>query len=380
MNYQNTLDQLQAAGCLRRIPDDSTESAVVDFSSNDYMGLAERPELTAEFLGRYGDNLPAFTSSASRLLAASQKEYDALERKLSGLYGGRAALLFNSGYHANAGLLGALASRDTLVVADRLVHASMIDGITLSRATHERFRHNDYDQLRTILRRKASRYPGVIVAVESVYSMDGDRADLGQLADIKAEFPDILLYVDEAHAFGVEGPGGLGLVAASECPEAFDVVVGTFGKAAASMGAFAVASPTIRDFALNRARSFIFSTMMPPVNVAWTSLMIDKLLEMDSERAHLAALGSRLASRLRAVNPRVPDASSHILPFVVGSASRAVGLSAALAADGFKVLPIRKPTVPEGTERLRISLSAARTMAEIDSLADALSKLYTSGE
>lgn len=178
-----------------------------------------------------------------------------------------------------------------------------------------------------------------------------------------------MLYVDEAHAFGVLGPEGLGLGCEAARRGEIDVLVGTFGKACASMGAFCATSATIRDYLVNRARSLIFSTALPPICAAWTEHIIRSFLAMDAERAHLQALGSRLAHRLGAAD------GGHIIPFMTGSAEKAVDLSHKLLEEGFKVLPIRTPTVPPGTERLRISLSAALSGTDIDSFADSLLRL-----
>ena len=208
--------------------------------------------------------------------------------------------------------------------------------------------------------------------------MDGDRADIGELIRIKKAHGNTLLYIDEAHGFGVEGPKGLGICAAERNSEDVDVIVGTFGKACASMGAFCAVSPAIRDFLLNRARSFIFSTALPPMNAAWTRFMIEKIVTMDAERESLKALGARMHAILQPLSPDFNITPSHIQPLVVGSAQLAVKLSQKLREEGFKVLPIRTPTVPPGTERLRISLSAAISPCEIDRFGDALTRLLPS--
>lgn len=316
-----------------------------------------------------------FTSSASRLLAARQQEYTLLEQLLATLYG-RPALLFNSGYHANTGIVPALASgNDTVILADKLVHASIIDGIRLSGAPFERFRHNDLRHLRRLLEKVHAGYDRVLVIVESVYSMDGDSADLDALTALKREFPGMMLYVDEAHAVGVEGPRGLGLAKGCADFDAVDLVVGTFGKALASSGAYCVCSSTVHDILVNSARSFIFSTALPPVTCAWTRFVIEHMLTMDEARAHLRSLGRRLSEGLRAISPSAGIHSGHIQPFVVGDARKVVHLSEQLRHSGVKVLPIRVPTVPPGTERLRISLSAGMSVEDIDRLVNAISSI-----
>lgn len=377
MDFESTLQQLREKGNFRQIPEAGNTNGYVDFSSNDYLGLASKPELQEEFMSSAANRAVPLTSSASRLLAGRQDEYHALESLLESLYPGRRALLFNSGYHANTGLISAIADRHSLIIADRLVHASIIDGIVLSRAEYVRFAHNNFDELHRILSLKAHRYPNVVVAVESVYSMDGDRADISRLIDLKHEFPNIILYVDEAHAFGVLGQHGLGLV--SEVPyesENVDIMVGTFGKAAASSGAFAVMSPLLRDIAVNRARSFIFSTALPPVCAAWTQFVISRIVEMDQDRQRLLTLSQRLQDGLKGLHGAVEADTSarYIYPFIVGDAQLTVELSRKLMEDGLKVLPIRTPTVPAGTERLRISLTAAHTDSQIDMLVDSIKR------
>lgn len=375
----STLARLRDEGNLRSIPADSASRLdFTDLSSNDYLGLAAKPELQEEFLADPAMRRAALSSSASRLLSAHQHEYSRLEALLSELYG-RPCLLFNSGYHANTGIIPALAAGRTLILADKLVHASIIDGITLSKAEFARFRHNDLSHLQRLIDKKAAGFERVLIIAESVYSMDGDRADIEALAAIKRDCPGAMLYIDEAHAFGVEGPQGLGLckAAATACNN-IDVIVGTFGKACASSGAFCAVSSTVRDFLVNRARSFIFSTALPPLNAAWTHFIIEHMIGMDSERAHLKTLGHRLRDIINPLSPHFEVTSSHIQPLVTGSASSAISLSTKLLEEGFKVLPIRTPTVPPGTERLRISLSAALTLQQLDCFGSALTRAVSS--
>lgn len=367
MSYADTLDRLRTEGNFRKIPQATPSAGLIDFSLNDYLGLGSRQDLQEAFFADETNRRIAMTSSAARLLSSHQTEYEKLETLLSTLYGDRPALLFNSGYHANTGLISALASeKDTLILADRLVHASIIDGITLSRAPFRRFPHNDFARLEALLSREHDNYSHIIIAVESVYSMDGDTADLETLCALKSRFPKSILYVDEAHAFGAVGVSGLGLCRGLQTFPEIDVIVGTFGKACASAGAFAIMTPTLRDYAVNRARSFIFSTAIPPMTCAWTRFMIEQIVGMETERQHLLSLSGRLAANLGQESPR------YITPVIIGSSNEAMRISAQLLDKGIKVLPIRTPTVPPGTERLRISLSAAMTLEQIDRLTDAL--------
>ena len=372
MSYRNTLEELQKSGNLRHIPQGFDPAEVVDMTSNDYLGLAHRTDLQELFLADEANRRMAMTAVASRLLASNQDTYLKLEDKLENLYS-KPALLFNSGYHANTGLISALASEPgTLIVADKLVHASMIDGITLSKAPFTRFVHNDFNRLEKIIAKEHDRHERIIVAVESVYSMDGDSTDIDALTQLKERYPKVMLYVDEAHAFGVSGERGLGMCHSHEKFELIDVVVGTFGKAAASAGAFCVTNRTLKEYAVNKSRSLIFSTALPPMNCAWTELMIDTMLKMDNERAHLKKISALLHEHLTASGIRTGSAASHIQPVITGDANMAVALSGRLEEQGFKVLPIRTPTVPPGTERLRISLNATLTEESINRFANTI--------
>ena len=363
---EQTLGDLAASGNLRLIPDDATTSGRIDFSSNDYLGIATRADLRQEFFSAHDPRDLLMSASASRLLARTQTAFDDFEKSLRDAYG-RSALIFNSGYHANTGLVSALATKDYTILADKLVHASIIDGIKLSGAPFERFRHNDMRHLALLAEKISSQGRKLLIIVESVYSMDGDRAPLREIAEIKRKHDGALLYVDEAHAVGVEGPGGLGLVMAMGDQAAdVDVIVGTLGKALGSTGAFAIMDDTLRSWAINRARSFIFSTALPPVTVEWSKFVFEKSLGMDSERSHLKALGNALGRTLR------NGSNSHIQPYMLGNPHAAVEMSKALAADGFDVLPIRTPTVPPGTDRLRLSLSAALSIDDVEALGRAI--------
>lgn len=368
MNLESVIERLTADGNLRYIP--SEAPGLLDFSTNDYLGINEEHALHDNFMADITNRSLHLSSTASRLLASDQRQYSRLEQRLATLYShGRDALLFNSGYHANTGIVSALADNRTLIIADKLVHASIIDGIILSRARFTRFRHNDMDHLERLVAEAGVEYDTLLVIVESIYSMDGDRADIDRLAYIRRRYPRVMLYVDEAHAVGVLGRQGLGLCADRDD---IDIVVGTFGKALASMGAYAIISPVMKQYLLNTARSFIFSTALPPMQTAWTLYVLEHVIDMDDRRAHLAALALQLAEGIS----NDPTTASHITPYIIGDAARTVALSNQMADnDGIKVLPIRRPTVPPGTERLRISLSAARTATEIDRLINSIKGL-----
>ena len=330
--FTTYLQQIEQQGNLREIPAEPAEG-LIDLSSNDYMGIATNRHLFEEFYSQCDRNDIYMSSSASRLLSQKQKDYDALECLLKDLYK-KEILLFNSGYHANTGTISAIAAGNTLIVADKLVHASIIDGITLSRRDFLRFRHNDI-------------------------------CDLDSLVALKEEYPTILLYVYEAHGFGVRGKYGLGIAEERGLIPQTDIIIGTFGKAAASAGAFAATSATLKKFLINKARSFIFSTALPPFSCLWTKFVVEKLTGMSYERKRLLETSECLNEKFRTYNGNIRS-YSQIVPLITGSSDKAVALSKELLKRGYIALPIRKPTVPEGTERIRFSLNVNfnRTQAE----------------
>lgn len=366
MYYSGLLASLDKEGRLRHLPQER-EGLVTDLSSNDYLGLSLR---AGEFLDEFRERFSgaAMSASASRLLAQRQRYHAAYEEYLESLYR-RPALLFNSGYHANTGIISALATPGTLIVADKLVHASAIDGLRIGAADFRRFRHNDVASLRLTLEKaladSAKAPKRILVVVESVYSMDGDTAPLREITALKKDFPEMMLYVDEAHAFGVCGLRGLGLCEELGLLEDVDILMATLGKAAASSGAFAICIRDMREWLVNSARSLIFSTALPPVNVAWSHLMTEKITGMERERSRLRELGRWFASRLAHVSGTTSDGEplpagpGHIQPLLTGNAERAVALSGRLREAGFDALAIRRPTVPPGGERIRFSLNAS---------------------
>lgn len=372
---EKTLQQLGDSGNLRAIPHDTAAAGedVLDLTSNDYLGIAEDVELRRRFLEDTDVENFMLTASASRLLATHQYWFDELEALLTELYG-KPALLFNSGYHANTGMIAALGDKNTLILADRLVHASIIDGMRLSGARFMRYAHNDYGHLETLIRKFGGEYARVLIVSESVFSMDGDRSDLAALVKCKRLHPNALLYIDEAHAVGVCGPRGLGL--AVPYLDDVDILVGTLGKALASQGAYAILSETLREYMVNTARSLIFSTALPPLSARWSAYVIRRSVDMEDSRRRLATICRDVAAAVNASGLTTHEvAPSHIIPIIIGDAARAVGLSKALRQRGVLCLPIRVPTVPPGTERLRLSLNAAITDRDIQHIAEAFAEV-----
>ncbi|MCM1293803.1 MAG: 8-amino-7-oxononanoate synthase [Bacteroides sp.] len=362
IRFADDIAALKSSSNYRTFPEASDCNAI-DLTSNDYLGLAQRSDLRDEFLAGRELYDFSFTSSASRLLASCQNEYTKFEHFLEGIYQ-RSALLFNSGYHANVGIIQAIADKRTMIVADRLVHASIIDGIRLSGAKFTRFPHNDFDRLEKIVGSVPDDFDRILVIAESVYSMDGDHSDIDRLIKLRRSNERVILYVDEAHGVGVEGKSGLGCVASSIAPDEVDIVIGTLGKALASSGAFAITNSTIKEYLVNQARSLIFSTSLPPVCVAWSRFMFEKMIGMDAERDTLHRHAADIA---QAISPASGKAGviSHIQPLIIGNAAATIARSKELLKQGVKVLPIRTPTVPPGSERLRFSLSASLTDSDI---------------
>lgn len=375
MVIKQFLANLAEEGNLRKLPDEMP-SDMLDFASNDYLGVASRKDYAEEFLSN-GKPL-VFSSSASRLLASKQDVYNELESMLRKEYS-REILIFNSGYHANTGIIPAIASvNKTLIVADKLVHASIIDGIVISRCDFRRFHHNDLRTLRRIVEENHTKYERILIITESVFSMDGDSPDLEGFLALKKEYSNLTLYIDEAHAFGVKGKRGLGLAYSSSSFDDWDIVVCPLGKAAASMGAFVVCSDDIKKLLINRSRALIFSTALPPVQVLWTTFILDKIFKMDSEREHLNRLSSLFAEMLTRNYPSQIRGSSHIQPLIIGNAHETINLSSFLESEGIRALPIRKPTVPAGTERIRFSLSARMRESDIENVGEVLKKFNES--
>ena len=342
---------------------------MLNLSSNDYMGVGADVELWQAFLaeethrGDFGGG-----ACSSRLLTGNHSAYASLESRLMEWYGTESALVFDSGYHANVGILPALAASKDLILADKLVHASLIDGIRLSAAECVRFRHNDLGQLESILEKRRCDYQRVFIVTESVFSMDGDLADLAKLVELKKKY-DCFLYVDEAHAVGVRGERGLGLAEEQGVIPDVDLLVGTFGKAVASQGAFVACNGILREYLVNAMRPLIFSTALPPVSVRWTEFVVKRLIGRNNERKDLALVSARLRSNLASAGLKTAG-GSHIVPLVVGDNHKAVQISEYLCENGFFVLPIRTPTVPAGSERLRFSLTTGITKEQIDRISE----------
>ena len=366
------LDELKSLDRYRVLPDITARDGkdievngerLLNLSSNDYLGLGDDNELLEGYGRRFRKSLHAMTSSSSRLLTGNHPLYDQLEKALAALYGRQSAMVFNSGYHANIGILPALCNRHDLVLSDRLNHASIIDGMKIAEAPYQRYRHCDYDHLEELLEGAQGRFRQIFIVTESVFSMDGDLADLSRLVALKDKYGAFLI-VDEAHGVGVFGERGLGLSETAGMVPQIDIITGTFGKALASTGAYAVMSSLVREYLLNTMRSFIFTTALPPVILGWSLLTLERQASMVSERAALLRLAARLRNELIGRGFDVPG-ESHIVPVVTGGNDLAVALAARLKDAGFLCMPVRPPTVPEKGARIRISLRSTLSWEDI---------------
>ncbi len=344
---------------------------LVNFSGNDYLGLAAHPYVLArvrETLGNTG-----FGAGAAALLSGRSALHDELERRVATLTGHEAGLLFSSGYLANLGALAALAGREDAIAHDRLNHASLIDGVIASRARHRRYRHGtlpDLDALPPARQR--------FVVTESVFSMDGDAAPLAELAAV-AEAGDAVLYVDDAHGFGVTGDDGRGAAAALAAVTAPPVTLTmiTLGKALGSAGALVLGPAVVIDTLVQRARTFVYDTAAPPVTAAAALAALDLAFGDSSPRHALTANVAHFRAQARAAGLPLLPSTTAIQPLPIGADGDALRAAAALNAAGYYVRAIRPPTVPRGTARLRITLSASHDRADIDGLVAACAEAVT---
>lgn len=337
---------------------------LLNLSSNNYLNIADNQAITQEFLDNVG-NRYSFGSASARLLTGTLPVYQELEELLSSLYGKESALLYNSGYHANVGISSALNQKGDVVFSDKLNHASIIDGMRLSEGKFFRFPHNDMHALEKLLERERKNFNNAFIITESVFSMDGDIEDLKKIVELKKKYNCIMI-IDEAHAFGVFGEKGLGVAEELGIVDEVDLLVGTFGKAIGSMGAFVTGSKTMIDFLINKSRSFIFSTALPPINIAFSKWIIETQIPKTAQkRKNMLNLAKKFGSQ------------SHIIPVVIGENKDTVDLCEVLFHNGYFTLPIRPPTVPVGTSRLRLSLTADIREEELQTLKEKIDEVLS---
>lgn len=375
-SYKEILDNLKQESRHRVIRDISFKDGkyivfggkrLINLSSNNYLGLADKKEITTEFLKSGGDEY-SFGSASARLLTGNLPVYKELESLLANLYDKDAALLFNSGYHANVGINSSLVSSGDVIFSDKLNHASIIDGMCLGKAKFFRYPHNDAERLEALLERERGNYKNAVIVTESIFSMDGDCAPLQKIVALKEKY-NCILVVDEAHAFGVFGDKGLGVCEHFNLIDKVDLIIGTFGKAVGSVGAFVVGNGVLIDYLINKARSFIFSTALPPVNIAFSMWIIQNYLEqMKEERYKMLELGQNLYKQISSQDGHF----SHIVPVVIGDNKKTCDICERLYQNGYFTLPVRPPTVPEGTSRIRLSLTADIEPKDLEHLTEIL--------
>lgn len=363
---KNELKELEIKGQKRKIPQifDKTGNRIliegkqyVNFASNDYLGISTNTELRNEFLS---NNNSLLSSASARLLTGSSKEFLELENNISALFSKEACLIFNTGYQCNLGVLSTLCSKGDVVFSDKLNHASIIDGVRLSEGDLIRYKHLDYDNLEELLKKKRNSYNRAIIVSESVFSMDGDVADIDKLVELKNKY-NCLLMIDEAHAFCAIGNSLAGLSYGKDV----DIITATFGKALGSFGAFCVANASIIDYLINKARSFIFSTSIPPINIAWTNwLLMQKKDFLENQKL-----------KLKNLIDEINLSNTQIIPVIIGSNEDTIKITEKLLVKGYYIPAIRPPTVPIGTSRLRISLTAE---SNINDLREALKIIHES--
>ena len=364
--YRAALQDLEYKGRLRQL----TPRVGTDFASNDYLGLAESDELRQAVIAAIARGVPV-GAGASRLLRGNHREHEALEAEAAAMFGSERALYFASGFMANSAIFSTLPQRGDLVVHDELIHASVHDGLRAGRAGHRAIRHNDaqaFDDA-IVAWRAAGGTGRPWIAVESLYSMDGDIAPLAEFAAV-AQRHDATLVIDEAHATGVLGPDGRGLGA--DLDGRTDVIsLHTCGKALGTVGALVCCSRVVRDFLVNRCRPFIYSTAPSPLTAATVRAALAISRGQPQRRERLAGLVSHAGAALER-HCGVRSSGSQIQPVIVGDDRRAVALASRLQARGFDIRAIRPPTVPEGTARLRIAITLNVDEAAIDDMARAL--------
>ncbi len=374
--FQEKLNKLEELSCKRFVQDIKKQGKYIikddkkllNLSSNDYLGIAENFDIINDFLKTSNYSLG---SASSRLLTGTSPIYKDLEKTLCNIFHKESALIFNSGYHANIGIMSSLADNKDVIFSDKLNHASMVDGMQLSGSTFHRYKHLDYEHLEFLLDKYRNKYETAIIASESVFSMDGDTADLKKLVDLKKKYNAILI-VDEAHSFGVFGDKALGLAEEENLLDEIDLIVATFGKSIGSTGAFVVGNKILIEYLTNKARSFIFSTALPELNIAYSKYVIENILPKTKESRIKLLKTAEIFRKDLVLQGFQTAGSSHIVPIIIGSNAETIEKCSILQENGFFVLPIRHPTVPEGTARIRISLRTDIDYNEIEKISKLL--------
>ncbi len=347
--------------------------SLINFSSNDYLGLSKHPSLmlaSQNYTKQYGTG-----STASRLVTGTYDIHEKLEQKLAKVCGKEAALLFNTGFQANTTIIPSLVDQKSLVLCDRLVHNSILQGIFLSKARWKRYQHNDLSHLERLLKKAVLQgYNRILIVTETVFSMEGDRSDVDGLIQLSQQY-NTLLYLDDAHALGIMGEKGMGLTANKS---GIDISLGTFGKAIGSFGAFITTSKLIRDYLINCCPGFIYTTALPPAVIGSIDAAIDLVPSLDQERTYLGERIDYLQNQLINLGYKVCNSISPIIPVIIGDEEKALNLSRYLETNGILATAIRPPTVPKNTARIRFVLSSKHQPEQINYLISLLKQYHES--
>ena len=347
--------------------------SLINFSSNDYLGLSKHPSLmlaSQNYTKQYGTG-----STASRLVTGTYDIHEKLEQKLAKVCGKEAALLFNTGFQANTTIIPSLVDQKSLVLCDRLVHNSILQGIFLSKARWKRYQHNDLSHLERLLKKAVLQgYNRILIVTETVFSMEGDRSDVDGLIQLSQQY-NTLLYLDDAQALGIMGEKGMGLTANKS---GIDISLGTFGKAIGSFGAFITTSKLIRDYLINCCPGFIYTTALPPAVIGSIDAAIDLVPSLDQERTYLGERIDYLQNQLINLGYKVCNSISPIIPVIIGDEEKALNLSQYLETNGILATAIRPPTVPKNTARIRFVLSSKHQPEQINYLISLLKQYHES--
>lgn len=330
---------------------------LLDLSSNDYLGLAKDEDLKKEFYKKYS---PKLSSSSSRLIDGSYEEIMRLERKAEEIYG-KSCIMFNSGFDANSSLIETFCNKDTLILTDRLNHASIYDGIINSGAKFLRYKHLNMLELEKLLEKYREKFEDILVISESIYSMDGDIADIEKLVELKKKYK-FTLMIDEAHSYGVYG---YGIVYNLNLVNDVDFLVIPLGKGGGSVGAMVICENYFKDYIINKSRKFIFSTALPPVNSCWNLFILEKMNDFDEKRGKLEFL-KNYTLKLLHENEIKTDSTTHIISIIIGDNFKITKFSENMREKGYLLYPVKEPTVPKGTARFRIGLNPTITTEEIE--------------
>lgn len=331
---------------------------LLNLSSNDYLNLSTNNLLKEEFLDIIDKEYLLFSSASSRSLSGNFGIYNKLESYIESLFDNKQALLFNSGYHLNISCIQALSSLDSILfIVDKLVHASIIDGLRLGGKRFLRYKHNCIQHLKELLEKHYNNYENIIIITEGLFSMDGDYAKIQEICNLKNQYKNILIYLDEAHSIGAFGDKGLGLANTLKCDKDIDFLIFTFGKAIGSVGASILCKAEYKNFFINKARGLIYSTALPPINIAWSLFVFNKIINMQDKREKLFKLSYFLRDKLQNIGKDILG-ESYIISILAYSNENAILLMDKLEQYGFFAPAIKSPSVAKNTERIRISLTS----------------------